>query len=248
MNRKRFIKALALAGIGIQLPYSSQILKALTVDDIEIKHLLGLSQSHLKSKSILLEESTYEAFSTMKSAALKDQIDLQIVSGYRSFERQKLIWERKFKRLSKTKKPTKVISEIITYSSIPGTSRHHWGTDIDIIDGAVQPPTGGLLLESNYHGKAAFSKMKSWMDLYSKDFGFELVYTQNEKRTGFNYEPWHYSYAPVSKAYLKLQTGRSYKTAWYDLEFEGKSDMSQAFVDSYFKNYGMGINPSLMPS
>ena len=31
--------------------------------------------------------------------------------------------------------PKKAISEIIRFSTVPGTSRHHWGTDIDIIDG-----------------------------------------------------------------------------------------------------------------
>lgn len=248
MNRKGFIKTAALAGIASQFQLSSRFFKFMSTGDIKIENLLGISESHLKSKPVLLEKKTYEAFSLMRSAALKDQIDINIVSGYRSFQRQKEIWERKFKQFSKTKNPADAISEIITYSSIPGTSRHHWGTDIDIIDAAAEMPKGGLLQENNYHGEAPFSNLKSWMDRYSSDFGFELVYTKDKARSGFNYEPWHYSFAPVSKSYLKLQMGKDYKKAWHALEFEGKSEMTYAFIDSYFKNYGMGIHTSLMPS
>lgn len=239
---------MALAGIGSHFQLSSDYFKFMATKDITIENLLGIDPSHLKSKSIALESETSRAFFSMKSAASKDNIELHIVSGYRSFHRQKEIWERKFKQLSKTKTPMEAILEIITYSSIPGTSRHHWGTDIDLIDASVEAPKGDLLLEKHYHGKAPFSKMKMWMDAYSSDFGFELVYTKQQDRTGFNYEPWHYSYAPKSRLFLKLQSKDNFKKAWYGLSFKAKSSMSNSFVDAYFQNYGLGINPSLMPS
>ncbi|MFN2262228.1 MAG: D-alanyl-D-alanine carboxypeptidase family protein, partial [Psychroflexus sp.] len=100
----------------------------LTVEDIKVEHLLGLNPSHLKSDTILLEEETFDSFLRMKSLAEEDGIKIKIVSGYRSFQRQKSIWETKFKQFSESKSPIEAISEIITYSSIPGTSRHHWGT------------------------------------------------------------------------------------------------------------------------
>ncbi|SDG62490.1 M15 family metallopeptidase [Psychroflexus sediminis] len=248
MKRKRFLKTSILAGIGSQLQLNSELFKLFEFEDIKIENLLGLSQSHLKSEFILLEEDTFKAFSLMKSSALEDGITLKIVSGYRSFEQQKEIWEWKFKQLTKTKAPIQAISEIMTYSSIPGTSRHHWGTDIDLIDDSVIVPEGDLLLEKHYHGNAPFSKMKSWMEKNSSDFGFRLVYTRDDTRTGFNYEPWHYSYAPKAKLYLDLQSSEKYRKAWRNLEFKGKSYMTDSFMDSYFKNYGFGIHPSLMPS
>ncbi|MBZ9627474.1 M15 family metallopeptidase [Psychroflexus sp. CAK1W] len=248
MNRKRFLKTTVLAGIGSQLQLSSEFINFFNSKDITVENLLGLSQSHLKSEFILLEEETYQAFCLMKAEALKEDIALKIVSGYRSFERQKEIWEWKFKHFVETKTPAEAISEIMTYSSIPGTSRHHWGTDIDLIDESVLAPGGDLLLREHYHGDAAFSKMKTWMKTHSSDFGFELVYTRDERRTGFNYEPWHYTYAPKAKTYLELQSRNKYRKAWNKLEFEGKSYMSNSFMDSYFRNYGLGINPSLMPS
>lgn len=248
MNRKRFLKTSVLAGIGSQLQLSSEFINFFNSTAIDVENLLGLSQSHLKSESILLEAETYEAFMSMKSAALKAGIDLKLASAYRSFVRQKTIWEWKFNQLTETKSPAEAISEIITYSSIPGTSRHHWGTDIDLIDDAVQAPEGDLLLEEHYHGEAAFSNLKMWMEQHSRAFGFELVYTQDENRTGFNYEPWHYSYQPKATSLLSLQSQHNFRKAWDDLEFEGKSYLTDSFMDAYFKTYGWGINPSLMPS
>lgn len=74
------------------------------------------------------------------------------------------------------------------YSTIPGTSRHHWGTDIDIID-ANQPYKGDPLESDKFHGDGPFCALKEWMDLHANTFGFYLVYTDNDKRTGFYYEP-----------------------------------------------------------
>lgn len=248
MNRKGFLKTTILAGIGTQFQFYSKLFEPFNLETITIENLLGLSQSHLMSEPILLEKQTYNAFCSMKSAALKDAIELKIVSGYRSFEHQKEIWEWKFKQLTQTKSPLEAISEIITYSSIPGTSRHHWGTDIDVIDASIEAPKGDLLLEKHFHGNAAFSKMKSWMNTYSADFGFELVYTRDKERTGFNYEPWHYSFKPKAKSYLKIQSQDKYKKAWEKVEFEGKSHITDSFMSLYFENYGFGIHPSLMPS
>ncbi|GAA0756225.1 M15 family metallopeptidase [Psychroflexus lacisalsi] len=248
MNRKKFIKSSVLVAVGTHFSLNSKLVGLLELENIKTENLLGISQSHLKSDTILLEEDTYEAFLKMKSKALEDGIDLKIASGYRSFKHQKAIWERKFNQLIKTNNSTKAISQIITYSSIPGTSRHHWGTDVDLIDGSVNLPDGDLLLEQNYHGYAPFSKMRSWMEDHANKFGFELVYTQNKNRSGFNYEPWHYSFAPKSRSFLKFQLRENYKRAWDNLEFDGKSEMTKKFMDTYFNNYGAGINPSLMPS
>ncbi|WP_019037980.1 M15 family metallopeptidase [Psychroflexus tropicus] len=248
MHRNQFIKLTFLASLGIQYEIKNEFFKACSTQQVQIKNLLGLSASHLISDSILIEKQTYRSFLKMKSEAAKEGMEIQIVSGYRSFSHQKSIWERKFKQMTKQMSSEEAISNIITYSSIPGTSRHHWGTDIDVIDAAVKAPEGDLLLEQNYTGLGPYSPLKSWMEANSKKFGFHLVYTADEKRSGFNYEPWHYSYAPTSRKYLNLQVSNEFKLAWKKLEFTGKSDMSDEFIETYFKNYSLGINPTLMPS
>ena len=72
----------------------------------------------------------------MKREAFNDGIRIKIVSGHRDFERQTLIWNSKFLKFTKEYKlkPEEAINEIVRFSTVPGTSRHHWGTEIDIID------------------------------------------------------------------------------------------------------------------
>jgi LAS superfamily LD-carboxypeptidase LdcB len=248
MNRKRFLYTSTLAGIGLQFPFQAFFNKPIEFQNISMEQVLGLDTSHLEPSPILLEKETYKFFSKMQSAALKDDIHLQIVSGYRSFSQQKQIWEKKYNQLLKTHSSSEAISEIITYSSIPGTSRHHWGTDIDIIDQSVQLPKGDILLEKHYHGTGVFSNLKLWMERYGSDFGFVLVYTDDTTRTGFLYEPWHYSFSLTSKDFLSLQMKESFQKSWEKLSFDGKSKMTPEFIASYFKNYALGINTLLMPS
>lgn len=213
--------------------------------DLQFKQLAGLSFSHLTSTKTL-EKQTYLAFLKMKNAALKDQINIQIVSGFRSFERQKAIFERKFRNNKKRGLNTEDnFNKIITYSTIPGTSRHHWGTDMDIIDANQPQPEGSLLIPDNYHGMGNYCALKEWMEANANRFGFYLVYTQNYHRKGFNYEPWHYSYKPVSQNFLELQNSEKFKSRWAELKFEGKDLMTDDFIRKYFKNHINDINPKL---
>ena len=67
----------------------------------------------------------------MQRAALYDTIQLIIVSGTRNFKEQKAIWNRKWNRYNNLKSIDR-IKKILEYSSMPSTSRHHWGTDLDL--------------------------------------------------------------------------------------------------------------------
>ena len=71
----------------------------------------------------------------MKQAAAEDGIQIKIVSSSRSFERQLAIWNAKYIQNEENGlDPIENIRKIIEYSTIPGTSRHHWGTELDLID------------------------------------------------------------------------------------------------------------------
>ena len=130
----------------------------------------------------------------MREAALEEGIEIEIVSAYRSYERQKFIWNRKFYSNAQNGiSPKENINKIIEYSTLPGTSRHHWGTDIDIID-SNEKVNGDVLITKLYLKNGPFSKMYKWLTNNSKRFGFHEVYTNNINRKGFLFEPWHYSY------------------------------------------------------
>ncbi|NHB68331.1 M15 family metallopeptidase [Perlabentimonas gracilis] len=143
-------------------------------------------------RSIYLERNTYNAFVDMHNAAAADGVDLKILSGARSFEYQKRIWEHKW-ALSKDNQPDiQKATDILRYSAMPGTSRHHWGTDIDINS-----------LSNAYFERGRGLKEYTWLLENAGRFGFCQVYTskENTNRTGYEMERWHWSYLPVAAAY-----------------------------------------------
>ena len=124
--------------------------------------LLGKANPEFYNEKIPMIKEAGEAFVNMQKEALKEGIKIKIVSGFRSFNRQKQIWNRKF-RINKMNglSPQQNLLKIIEYSTLPGTSRHHWGTDIDIIDGN-KTVSGDVLLEKNFHGDGPYVKLRKW--------------------------------------------------------------------------------------
>ena len=80
---------------------------------------------------------------------------------------------------------------ILMYSSMPGSSRHHWGTDVDIH--SLEPA-------DFQSGKGA--EVLTWLREHGADFGFVEVYTDDSTRTGYQPEAWHWSYLPLAAPYL----------------------------------------------
>jgi len=164
--------------------------------------LTGKGGLKLAGYATKLQPEVFKQFKKMQKAALKSGIKIKIVSGYRSYQRQLKIWNKKYnKYILEGFSPEETVHKIIEYSTIPGTSRHHWGTEIDIIDAKVKMPSK-LLVETNYSINGVYSKLNNWMKKNAKKFGFYLVYTNSNNRKGFKYEPWHYSYKKLSKPML----------------------------------------------
>ncbi|MGB2460926.1 MAG: M15 family metallopeptidase [Flavobacteriaceae bacterium] len=125
-----------------------------------------------------MQEEVYKAYEEMRKAAAKAGIDIKAVSAHRSYHRQREIWNAKYSTLiSQGLSAKDAIEEIITYSTLPGTSRHHWGTDIDIIDNA-NPQSGDVLLTDKFYGDGPSSALRSWMNQNAADYGFLEVYTE----------------------------------------------------------------------
>ena len=185
------------------------------------------------------------AFEKMKEDALKDGINIEIVSAYRSFKKQKSIFENKYKKFTnKGLTPIEAINKIIEYSTIPGTSRHHWGTDLDIIDGNYPRPQS-VLEEENFYGNGPYCKLKEWMNKNSESYGFYEVYSQNPKRKGFKYEPWHFSYAPVSKPMLNAFQKLDIKNILKEENVLGNEYFTNDFINKYNLENILDINPNL---
>ncbi len=244
MNRRTFSKLTLLGAVAasLPLPATTSIFQGISEDE-----LLGKGAPFLtKTSAYRLRPEAAVAYEEMKSAALKEGIKFQVVSSYRDYNHQNRIWERKYKRFRESGlNPTAAIEKIIEYSTIPGTSRHHWGTDIDIVD-ATPKVSGGLLVPSKFHGNGPFCKFKEWMDKNANTYGFYLVYTDDQNRKGFNYEPWHYSFKSLSLDYLKKYQELPIKNKLQSAKLLGSEHFTEAFIDRYLQDNVMDINPALL--
>ncbi len=245
MNRRSFTKKAVLTTIATSLPFCLFAKGMLPpIDEVE---LIGKGNPTLsKGIDYQVRPKVAIAFKAMKAKALEDGIQIKVVSSYRDYNHQNRIWEHKFKRFRESGlSPIQSIKKIIEYSTIPGTSRHHWGTDLDLIDGAKQV-TGDVLVPSKFHGTGPFCKFKEWMDIHAQSFGFYLVYTDVPNRKGFNYEPWHYSYKALSKGYLDLYRELDIKSILQKNELVGSDSFSDEFITAYITENILDINPDLL--
>ena len=220
--------------------------KLMYTQEINTEILIGMDDSRIVSDTILLEKKTYSAFIKMKDAAEKDGIIIKLVSGFRDFYRQQLIWNNKYKKFTNEFSldgPT-AIKEIIRFSTIPGTSRHHWGTEIDIIDKNFENEKD-LLISKKYEEGGIFNSLKKWMDKNSKRFGFYIVYDDDSNRPGFEYEPWHYTYKPVSDLYQREFLKLNLKSIISKTKVEGKEFINDEFIKKYIDENIMGISSHL---
>lgn len=243
MDRKKFIKASLLGSLGVAL--LPQLSFAFTTE-VSYEELIGKGAPKLFGTGYQLRKETNEAFIKMAAEALKSDIKIQVVSSYRSFEHQNRIWERKYKRYqNQGLSPEAGIAKIIEYSTIPGTSRHHWGTDLDIIDANVRQPSS-VLQPQHFEENGCYRKLKLWMENHANSFGFFLVYTKEPSRKGFKYEPWHYSYKALSQGYLQTYKTFDLKTIISKEQLMGHANFSDAFINRYLKENILDINPVLL--
>ena len=190
----------------------------------------SIVSSKYSSKTIYLRKEVLQKFDQMYAAALKDGIKLVIISGTRSFNHQKYIWDRKWAKNILKMDSISTVKEIMKYSSMPSTSRHHWGTDIDLNS-----------LENSYFEKGEGKKIFDWLVANAFKYGFHMTYDNQEetKRTGYKMEKWHWSYMPISKQFL-IQFNEYVKCENIS-SFKGSKFACHPKVD-VIKNFVNGIN------
>ena len=244
MYRRSFIISGGLSTVALSLLPGSLIAQA---REYSMDELMGKAEIDLYGEDINLRKEAHDAFIAMRKAAKEAGIDIKIVSSYRSFDRQAAIFERKYIRFTEEQgmEPLEAIDKIIEYSTIPGTSRHHWGTDIDITDGSVKTE-GDVLVAEKFSEDGPFADLKAWMDENSKTYDFHLVYTDEPKRRGFKYEPWHYSYAPLSIPMLTTFRKKNIMHYLNKEDFAGLEHFTTGFIKTYITDNVLDINPDLL--
>jgi len=181
-----------------------------------------------------LRKETFEAFQKMSEAAKKDGVNLLIISATRNFDSQKTIWDNKWNGKIKVEgKNLTTISDlknraklILLYSSMPGTSRHHWGTDFDLNS-----------LDNNYFSSGDGLKIYQWLTTHASEYGFCQPYSSKANgRTGYEEEKWHWSYLPLSKLFLE-----EYKKQISYSDITGFEGSEEAFPLEIITDYVDGV-------
>ena len=180
-----------------------------------------------------LEPQAAEALRAMRAAAADDGIDLQAVSGFRDFDRQLSIWNGKFRGtrplLDVDSRPldaaaldaTQRVAAILVWSALPGASRHHWGSDCDVIDRrALEPGARVELLSADYAAAGRYARLSQWLDAHAHEHGFFRPYDRD--RGGVQPEPWHLSFAPVALPALNALTTNLLFDALNGVELDGR--------------------------
>lgn len=172
----------------------------------------NLSPYHLGYHSFGLEENTAIAFKSMAEKAEDAGIKLAICSAHRPFERQLAIWNAKAsgKRavLDANELPVNIqglsddaiVDLILLWSALPGASRHHWGTDLDVFDAAQIDVKALRLVEAEYVQGGPCAKLHAWLVENAHDFGFYFPFQLGQ--SAVSPEPWHISYFPVAQLLL----------------------------------------------
>jgi len=241
MNRRLFLytSTLSLLSLSKDL-WAYDLQSAYTLEE-----LTGKKRPPLFGKGFNLRKEVAHAFEQMQQEARKEGIRLYSVSSYRSFDRQKAIWNAKYRKYTlQGLAPLQAIEKIIQYSTIPGTSRHHWGTDLDIIDLSRKTPHDPLD-EKHFIG-GTYDTLYRWLQKNASRFGFYETYTNNAQRKGFNFEPWHYSYADTAKKmmteFLKIDLQEFLKNT----DVLGGGLFTEELILKYRNENILGINDLLI--
>lgn len=184
---------------------------ALTLDPAQ---LTGREETHLVTlpSGHRLQGEAADAFLALREDALAAGFDLAIASSFRSYARQLAIWngkasgERSVHDDAGREVPMAALCRrdqlraILRYSAIPGTSRHHWGTDLDVYDAAAIPAGYQLqLCPQEVAPGGMFDPLHQWLDqrmARGESHGFYRPYSRD--RGGVAPERWHLSYAPLA--------------------------------------------------
>ncbi len=186
------------------------------------RQLLGLDENLLVNDPELncrLHPETLAAVLDLRARAANFGFDLRIASSFRSFERQLLIWNNKALGLrpvlDSSGAPLDIhglterdkVFAILRWSALPGASRHHWGTDLDVYGAVnVNPDYQVQLTLAETQEGGPFADFHRWLDTELQQRGTPFYRPYAQDCGGIAPEPWHLSYAPLAKNYAQIFT------------------------------------------
>ena len=190
----------------------------------------GLSTEHLVSiaSDLRAERETASAFQALGRRARERGFELRVASAFRDYDRQVRIINDKWtgarpvtdgegRLIERTQyNHDDWLNLILRFSALPGPSRHHWGTDLDIWDASgVGADYRPLLSPCEYGPSGPFFEMTRWLDdlMVADDAeGFYKPYA--EDLGGIAPEAWHISYRPAALKYQDIVSAELLIPLW----------------------------------
>jgi LAS superfamily LD-carboxypeptidase LdcB len=215
------------------------------------EQLTGQSKQHLAEifPGHFLHTDVVEPYARLVRQAAEAGIDLRLASGYRSFKQQLTIWNDKacgrrpvYDDTGRAiamdgLKEREKIAAILRWSSLPGASRHHWGTDVDVWDTRPGGPDYRVkLVSQEFSADGIFSHLSGWLDevLSTSDIGFFRPYA--EDAGGIAPEPWHLSFRPVARNFEKQLGPEILRRALVNADMACKQTVI-ANIDEIYQRY-----------
>lgn len=190
---------------------------------VSTQNLLGLSDTHIDFSlcEVPLHPDLRLPLGMLKRDALSQGFTLKVASGYRDFKRQCYIWNGKAtgarplldmdeqlldpKELS----PKDLVFAILRWSALPGTSRHHWGTDFDIYEETALKEKRLELSVAETQVGGVLHDFYCWLDDYLlQQTTFIRPYRYDTG--GVSPEPWHLSFSPLAREFSRMLTRDDY--------------------------------------
>ena len=178
-------------------------------------------------QNIYMRSEVLEAYRQMREAALREGVTLVVRSATRNFDYQRGIWERKWERPQYMGwRAVDKARDILTYSAMPGASRHHWGTDIDF-----------NAFENDWFESGEGATIYEWLCKNASDYGFHQVYDDKSTgRTGYELERWHWSFLPTADLMLAAYNEKILEDSLTGAQFSGSETADSLNVLRDFVN------------
>lgn len=218
--------------------------------------LTGRDAAHvveLPGSSLRVHRDVRDAFLALQGAAARDGIDLQPLSAFRDFDRQCAIWNDKClgrrPLLDRQGQPLDaaqldadgLVDAVLLWSALPGGSRHHWGTDLDVIDAAAVPAGYAVqLTREEFAPGGPFAALDAWLARHAGEQGFYRPYAVD--RGGVQPEPWHISHIAVASKALASLTVDVLAEALRDAGIEAQ-DIVRARLPELHARYVRNVEP-----
>jgi LAS superfamily LD-carboxypeptidase LdcB len=222
--------------------------------------LTGRARSHVVQRDDLraaLQRDALDPFLAMKAAAAREGIEIEIASSFRDFAAQQRIWDTKYRgerplydghgnlRDHAALGAKELVDAIVCWSAVPGGSRHHWGSEIDVIDRAAVPDGYRVrLLPAETESGGVFHGLHRWLDENMARYGFFRPY--RTYRGGVFPEPWHLSYAPVSTVAADLLTLQLFEETVRASTILGREIVLDQ-IDAIYRRYVINVDAPEFP-